>query len=163
MGVGVCVCGGVIWHSQLSEMLIKPGLLQERGWNCLSELLIALASLNPFHPPWNVNCPFPFPSDQGGNDKANCGPVILSRQAPCLKAPLTSTAVLSYSACIGSSRHFVLSVLREECPHGYHCKLYAVFVCFFFLSFLTAAFYVFILPQFTDPFGGRVAQMTVLS
>ena len=29
-------------------------------------------------PPWDVNCPFPFPSDQGGHDKTNCRPVILS-------------------------------------------------------------------------------------
>ena len=59
-----CVEGGVIWHSQLLEVLIKPGLLQERGWKCLLGLLIALAGWNPFHSSWNVNCPFPFPSDQ---------------------------------------------------------------------------------------------------
>ena len=75
-----CVEGGVIWHSQLLEVLIKPGLLQERGWMCLLGLLIALAGWNPFHSSWNVNCPFPFPSDQGGNHKTNCRPVILSTQ-----------------------------------------------------------------------------------
>ena len=45
-------------------------------------LLIALAGWNPFNPPWNVNFPFPFPSDQGGHDKTNCRPVILSTQGP---------------------------------------------------------------------------------
>ena len=29
-------------------------------------------------PLWDVNCPFPFPSDQGGHDMTNCRPVILS-------------------------------------------------------------------------------------
>ena len=70
-----CGEGNVIWHSQLLEVLIK---------------LIALAGWNPFHSPWNVNCPFPFPSDQGGhhktnqggNDKTNCRPGILSTQGP---------------------------------------------------------------------------------
>ena len=88
--VCVCVCvGGVIWHSQLSEVLTiwalvltKPGPQQERGWKWLFGLLIALASWNPFHPLQDVNCPFPFPSDQGGHDKTNCRPVILSTQGP---------------------------------------------------------------------------------
>ena len=60
-------------------------------WKCLFGLLIALASWNPFHPPWDVNCPFPFPSDQGGHDKTNCRPVILSTQGPVSqKTALTS-------------------------------------------------------------------------
>ena len=32
-------------------------------------------------PPWDVNCPFPFPSDQG-HVKTNCRPVILPTQRP---------------------------------------------------------------------------------
>ena len=32
------------------------------------------------HSHWDVNCPFPFTSDQGGHDKTNCRPVILSTQ-----------------------------------------------------------------------------------
>ena len=48
-------------------------------------------------PPWDVNCPFPFPSDQGGHDKTNCRPVILSTQSPVSqKTALTFGCVFSH-------------------------------------------------------------------
>ena len=54
-------------------------------------------SWNPFHPPWDVNCPFPFPSDQGGHDKTNCRPFILSTQGPVSqKTALTFGWVFSH-------------------------------------------------------------------
>ena len=50
-------------------------------------------------PPWDVNCPFPFPSDQGGHDKINCRPVILSTQGPVSqKTALTFGWVFSHQA-----------------------------------------------------------------
>ena len=51
-------------------MLTKPGLLQERAWKCLFGILIAFAGRN-------VNCPFPFPSDQGGHNKTSCRQVTV--------------------------------------------------------------------------------------
>ena len=109
----LCI-GGVICHSQLSDVLIKPELLQERCWKCLFGLLIALAGWNPFHPHWNVNCPFPFPSDQGGIDKTNCRPVILSTQGPTSQStPDNYNNANTLTACIDSSRHLLFGSLGK--------------------------------------------------
>ena len=83
-----CVEGDVIWHFQLSEVLKKPGLLQERDWKCLFGLLIALAGWNPFNLPWTVNCPFPFPSDQGGMIRLTADQSYYQHRVLCLKRPL---------------------------------------------------------------------------
>ena len=117
-----CVEGGVIWHSQLSDVLKKPELLQERGWKCLFGLLIALAGWNPFHPGWNVNCPIPFMPDQGGNDKTNCRPIILSTQGPMSQKTLDNYNDANSNTVTGSQHAlmvaaiFVFLVARKSRP-----------------------------------------------
>ena len=57
-------------------------------------------------PPWDVNCPFPFPSDQGGHDKTNCRPVILSTQGPVSqKTALTFGWVFSHKNRRALTKH----------------------------------------------------------
>ena len=97
----------------------------EKTWTAAGErlevsgLLIALAGWNPFNPPWNVNCPFPFPSDQGGHDKTNCRPVILSIQGPeSQKTTLTLGWVFSHQNTTATG----LLARDRESTFGFSCS-----------------------------------------
>ena len=65
----VCVCGGGGGGGGNLGLLAIRGV--DKTWTAAREagsvwVTIALADWNSFHPHWNVNCPFPFPSDQEG-------------------------------------------------------------------------------------------------
>ena len=64
------------------------------------------------HPFWDVNCPFPFPSDQGGHDKTNLTKHNNDRSSGKRSGVLLDSAAAIFSGRLPEGRSLRLEAVR---------------------------------------------------